>query len=509
MSARKGGHSLKGWGTVNEIKVLLMQGKSVSEVARELGIDRKTVRKYRDLNMDQIAREREAGQERKQKLDDYKEWIRARVERMTEDGVINAQSLYDEVKKLGYDGSGRSVRRFVKSLRPALRRPRPYRRFETPPGQQAMVDLGEKRGVRIGGGKGTVYFLAMVLSWSRRKYVEWYDRPIDTEMLLAFHESAFRYFEGRPRQIVYDQTKLAVLEEHYGEIEFNQAFYSYVQWRHLETYICRKSDPETKGKIESVVRYVKRGFLPGRSFDHLADLTRQWEEWVGEVADAKPHETTGRPPREAWEEEKAELQPVPEESAVIGPAYRIHLVQNDNWVKVLSNAYEIPAGHQGCPVKVRVTEERVEFRDQQAQPIYTHWRSREHAKRFPLPDSDRPPRQDVSQALTAELLAVLPSPEWAEALRCNFPRHYREQCRAILALARKVDRRVLLEAAQRLLRHGCVNYGNLKKAVAFLEDQGPTEAVAGVTASPPGLPGDLGLEPRSADYYDQVLEVKK
>ena len=52
---------MKGWGTVNEIKVLLMQGKSVSEVARELGIDRKTVRKYRDLDMDQIAREREAG----------------------------------------------------------------------------------------------------------------------------------------------------------------------------------------------------------------------------------------------------------------------------------------------------------------------------------------------------------------------------------------------------------------------------------------------------------------
>ena len=63
------------------------------------------------------------------------------------------------------------------------------------------------------------------------------------------------------------------------------------------------------------MRYVKRGFLPGRSFDHLADLSSQWEEWGGEVADLKPHETTGRAPLEAWEEEKGHLQPVAEEGA--------------------------------------------------------------------------------------------------------------------------------------------------------------------------------------------------
>lgn len=237
---------MKGWGTVNEIKVKLAQGKTVSEVARELSIDRKTVRKYRDQTMEEIAGEREADQKRRQKLDDYKDWIKSRVKRMAEDGVINAEAIYHELEKLGYAGSARSVRRFVEGLRPAFRPSRVYRRFETPPGRQAMVDLAEKRGVRIGDRRRTIYFVAMVLSSSRHKYVEWFDRPVDTEMLLAFHESAFRYFEGMPREIVYDQTKLAVLAEHYGEVEFNQAFYSYVQWRHIEPYICHKSDPETK-----------------------------------------------------------------------------------------------------------------------------------------------------------------------------------------------------------------------------------------------------------------------
>ncbi len=493
---------------MNEIKLLLKQGKKVSEVARELGIDRKTVRKYRNRDIAQIAHEREAGQTRKRNLDDFEPWIRAKVKRMAEDGVINAESIYNELKKLRYEGSSRSVRRFVETLRPASRPSRDYRRFETPPGHQAMVDLGEKRGVRISGGRQTVYFIAMVLSRSRRKYVEWFERPIDTEMLLRFHESAFGYFEGVPRQMVYDQMKLAVLEERYGEVEFNQAFYSYAQWRHLEVYVCHKADPETKGKIESVVRYVKRGFLPGREFQSFGDLLRQWEEWVRDVADVKPHGTTGRPPLEAWREEKTALRPVPDEPVLIGPAYRIQLVQIDNWVKVLGNAYEIPRGHQAKEVKVRVTEERVEFRDLEGKHIYSHWRCGAHGKRIQLPEADRPAPKDTGEELTERVLAVLPCPEWIEAVRRKFPRHYRDQCRGVLTLARKTDGAILLKAARRLLDHRCVGYGMLKKTVAYLEDlAAPAEAAARV--SPGELPGDLGLEPRSVEYYDQVMEVTR
>jgi uncharacterized protein YjiS (DUF1127 family) len=105
-------------------------------------------------------------------------------------------------------------------------------------------------------------------------------------------------------------------------------------------------------------------------------------------------------------------------------------------------------------------------------------------------------------------LGVLPLVQRIRALDRNFPRHYREQCRAVLALARKTDRNILIEAARRLLDHDCVSYGNLKKAVAYLEDQGTLPLVD--AERPPGrLPGDLGLEPRSADYYDELLEVKR
>lgn len=195
---------------------------------------------------------------------------------------------------------------------------------------------------------------------------------------------------------------------------------------------------------------------------------------------------------------------------VIGPAYRIHLVQRDNWIKVLGNAYEIPPGHEGRRVKVRVTEERVEIRDLQARPIYTHWRGLDRGRRFALPASDRPRAAERREELTRRVLAVLPFPEWVRALDRNFPRHYGEQCRGVLALARKTDPHILMEAARRLLDHDCVGYGNLKKAVAYLEDRGSfPHPVAPTAPSPGGLPEDLGLESRSADYYDRLLGVNR
>ncbi len=317
---------MKGWDVVNEIKVLLANNCSVSGVARKLGIDRKTVRKYRDMEMDQIAEYRRARRRRKRGLSSYAKWIEERVEAMAEDGVINAQSIYEQLKPLGFQGSARSVRRFVRGYRKKHTKRRIYEPFETEAGHQAMVDFGEKRRVRIGQARSRVYFAAMILSYSRKKYTEWYDRPVDTQEFIRFHQRAFQNLGGIPGEVVYDQTKLAVLSELYGEVEFNQSFYSYATWCGFKPYICNKFDPETKGKIESAVRYIKRGFLPGRRFESLTDLEQQWRSWLENVGDAKVHETTGRPPLELWEEEKPHLQPLTKERFEPQAAYRTQQV---------------------------------------------------------------------------------------------------------------------------------------------------------------------------------------
>ena len=84
---------MKGWETVNKIKVLLAEGRGISEISRQLGIDRKTVRKYRDLSMEEIAEKHRQSGRRRRNLDAYEQWLGYQVDRMAEDGVINAQSI--------------------------------------------------------------------------------------------------------------------------------------------------------------------------------------------------------------------------------------------------------------------------------------------------------------------------------------------------------------------------------------------------------------------------------
>lgn len=501
---------MKGWDEVIEIKRLITEGHKVSEVARRVKMDRKTVRKYRDLPVEQIAQRIGEAKGRSRKIEGYRDWIQSRVEAMAEDGVINAQAMFHDLRAMGYSGSARTLRRYVNRLREKHRKKqRVFEPFETAPGQQAMVDLGEKRKLRIGGNKQPAYFIAMVLCFSRKKYAEWYDRPIDTEIFIEFHYRAFQHFEGIPREIVYDQTKLAVLRERYGEVEFNTDFYGCAQWCGFKPYICRKFDPQTKGKIESVIRYIKRGFLPGRSFDHLGDLENQWQRWLKEVADAKPHETTGRAPQEAWEEEKSHLQPLARTPFRARPALRTQQVYQDGFVKVLGNRYSVPASHHGGNVKVRVTEEKVEITSLEGDWLWTHWRSLEKGKRFKVRAHYAKQYRVPTEQLTAGLLSLYEDPELIQQLKKNFPRHYREQSRQMIALAKQFDLEVLKQAIQRLIQQGCLSYGNLKKTASYLEShQALWQALQTRIDLEAELPADLGLEVRSTDYYDRVAEVE-
>ena len=408
---------MKGWDVVNEIKVLLANNCSVSGVARKLGIDRKTVRKYRDMEMDQIAEYRRARRRRKRGLSSYAKWIEERVEAMAEDGVINAQSIYEQLKPLGFQGSARSVRRFVRGYRKKHTKKRIYEPFETEAGHQAMVDFGEKRRVRIGQARSRVYFAAMILSYSRKKYTEWYDRPVDTQEFIRFHQRAFQNLGGIPAEVVYDQTKLAVLSELYGEVEFNQSFYSYATWCGFKPYICNKFDPETKGKVESAVRYIKRGFLPGRRFESLTDLEQQWRSWLENVGDAKVHETTGRPPLELWEEEKPHLQPLTKERFEPQAAYRTQQVYRDGFVKVLGNRYSVPSSHHGQLVKVRVTEEHVEVRTLDEEHLHSHGRAAGRGKRIKENEHYAKQYSVPTQELTQRVFDIFESREFEQQLK--------------------------------------------------------------------------------------------
>jgi len=86
--------------------------------------------------------------------------------------------------------------------------------------------------------------------------MEWQDRPFTTQDAIRCHENSFRHYGGKTEEIVYDQDHLLTVSENAGEIILTAAFQAYVKQRKFRVHLCRKADPESKGMIENVVKYI-------------------------------------------------------------------------------------------------------------------------------------------------------------------------------------------------------------------------------------------------------------
>ncbi|SDZ90513.1 hypothetical protein [Pedobacter hartonius] len=95
-----------------------------------------------------------------------------------------------------------------------------------------------------------------------------------------------------PQEVVYDQDRLFLVNENLGELMLTERFRSYVSQRCFKTYFCRAADPQSKGKAENMVKYVKQNFLAGRSFKDLETLNQEAHAWLARTANALAHGTT-------------------------------------------------------------------------------------------------------------------------------------------------------------------------------------------------------------------------
>lgn len=177
-------------------------------------------------------------------------------------------------------------------------------------GQQVQVDFGQTKQKTSTGKESKLYFISLVLSHSRYKYVEWLDRPFTTRDVIRTHENAFEAFEGIPKQIVYDQDSLIVVSENAGDLILTVEFQSYREERGFNLHVCRKADLESKGKIENVVKFVKKNFAKHRIFHNLEKWNEQCQDWLKRTGNGKVHNSTKKRPVEVFIEEKKHLRPI-------------------------------------------------------------------------------------------------------------------------------------------------------------------------------------------------------
>lgn len=321
------------WGAVHELHARGMPKKAI---ARELGIDIKTVRKW--------LREEWKPQKRARKsqelLAGHEEFVRARAPEVGFNGVV----LMREMGARGYEGSYPTLVRHLRPLRKEWTGwPEATVRFETAPGKQGQADWGELK-LWIGGVLTKINIFTMVLGYSRRGFAWAYpDQTIAS--LLDAHERAFTHFGGRPATMLYDNPKTIVKEkdETTGRVVWNPTFKDRMDFYGIEPKLCQFYRAQTKGKVESGVKYVKRNALAGRQFGSLEELNAWLLEWCLTVADERIHGTTHERPRERFErEERAALLPQDPRPAPAVERVVMRRVSKDAFVDLDTNRYPVP-----------------------------------------------------------------------------------------------------------------------------------------------------------------------
>ena len=230
---------------------------------------------------------------------------------------------------------------------------------ELPFGYQAQVDMGEKKMKDINGNSLKIYIFGMVLSSSRHKFVLFQLDPFTAETFVRAHDLAFKYYGGRPSEIVYDQDRVMVVSENRGDIIYTETFENYRNYAGFSIHLCRGSDPESKGKIESVVKFVKGNFLSCRVFHGIAALNSSGLQWLDRTGNGKVHETTKMIPAVVFREEQKHLKSVPGISErIVLP--KTAIVRKTNVVMYRQNRYCMPKGtySPGRKVKIETDEER-------------------------------------------------------------------------------------------------------------------------------------------------------
>jgi len=338
-----------------EIHQLLQQGFSKVKIANKLGISRTTVYRYLGRNPETMAKWVKTTKRRRRKLDPYKdiilEWLRKNPD-MTAAQVLDwLLEKYEDLKV-----AESTVRSYVRELREEYDIPKetPKRDYEAVPeaplGAQIQVDFGETKQRTPDNKMIKLYCVSFVLSRSRYKYMEWLDRPFTTRDLIRAHENAFHYFGGMADELVYDQDALILVSENGGDLILTREFQSYKEERKLVIRMCRRADPESKGKIESVIKYVKNNFAKHRIYYGLDVWNEAGWKWLERTGNYKHHHTTKKRPVEVFTHEKQHLRPVSSPIANYLDCDNLHessitrSVRKDNTIWYKSNRYSVPLG---------------------------------------------------------------------------------------------------------------------------------------------------------------------
>ena len=326
------------------LRELKAQGFSITEISDKTGYDRKTIKKY--LNLTTIPEPKQRAK-KESKLDNFKDYI---IQKLRE-GPFTASRLFREIQEMGFTGKCTIVKDFVRKVRPEYG-VQATLRYETKPGVQSQVDWSEFGKVDIDDKTLKLYCFNMILGYSRMRYIE-FTLSIDVYTLIQCHMNAFRYFGGYTEKILYDNMKQVVNKRAKisTESEWNSKFNDFIKHYGFVPHLCRPYRPQTKGKIENNVGYVRRDFFLGRKFSSFSDINSQALTWLKRV-NSEVHGTTHEIPLERLKVEG--LKPLNGVTEYIIIREEARKISRECFISYLGNMYSAPYRFAGREATLQI-----------------------------------------------------------------------------------------------------------------------------------------------------------
>ena len=292
-------------------RAYFVEKQSLRQIARDLHVARKTVRKAlgaAEAETYALSEPRSAPM-----LGPYKQRIDELLmenEHLPPKQRYTSHKIYQAIAKDGYQGGESTVRGYIGQRRREKRRPKVYLPLEFDPGTDAQVDWGEAL-VEIAGARITVQVFYMRLCYSRRLFMMAFPAQ-KQEAFFEGHVQAFHHFQGIPHRIAYDNLKAAVQKILAGHTRQEQQAFVALRSHYLfESHFCTPGQGNEKGGVEHGVGFGRRNFMvpipKAATFAELNTLL------LAECLKDDERQVDGQPVviGEAWELERPALWPLP------------------------------------------------------------------------------------------------------------------------------------------------------------------------------------------------------
>ena len=255
--------------------------------------------------------------------------------------------------------------------------------FDTPPGEQMLIDFGEVTLSK----KASIHFICLLLRYSRLLCVYAQDHKFNaTEACQAIYRS-FCKLSGRPTVLVIDQDAVFVASETYGEVIKTRIFEDFCTEQELKLWVCNKADPESKGPIENSVGFVKKNFFSARNITCIDDVWRSLPGWLNRK-NKRIHRATLHIPASVFRDiEQKALKPLLPSVYESSPnSFTSVKLQGMPYVLYKSCRYSVPREYAYSELKYKTTTGKIHIYDENLNFICTHLLSERKGSYNQLPE---------------------------------------------------------------------------------------------------------------------------